>query len=89
MINSNISRFKKGDTAICVINSRATLTVGKEYKVKEVYTDTDYRAYEEVKSSLRIDLVIDNDRGVEYWYDQIRFITKDEFRNHKLNEIIK
>ena len=50
MIISKEPRFKKGDTAICVINSRASLTVGKEYKVVEVYIDTDY-----------VDLVIIND----------------------------
>lgn len=78
MIISKEPRFKKGDTAICVINSRASLTVGKEYKVVEVYIDTDY-----------VDLVIINDKGENAWYDQMRFITKDEFRNHTLNEILK
>ena len=76
MIISKEPRFKKGDTAICVINSRASLSVGKEYKVIEV--DTDY-----------VDLVIINDKGEDVWYDQMRFITKDEFRNHTLNEILK
>lgn len=79
MIISNEKRFKKGDIAVCVINSRATLTIGKEYVVKDVY---------EGEGSF-IDLIIDNDDGNEYWYDQIRFITKDEFRNHTLNEILK
>ena len=78
MIISKEPRFKRGDTAVCVINSRASLTVGKEYKVIEVYIDTDY-----------VDLVIINDKGEDVWYDQMRFITKDEFRNHTLNEILK
>lgn len=78
MIISNEKRFKQGDIAICVINSRASLTVGKEYLVKNIYADDDY-----------IDLVIDNDNGDENWYTQCRFITKDEFRNHTLNEILK
>jgi nicotinamide riboside kinase len=77
MFTSN-ERFKKGDTVICIINSRATLTVGKEYLIREVYIDDGV-----------MDLILLNDDGVEYWYDQMRFIPKNEFRDHVINDILK
>ena len=77
MFTSN-ERFKKGDTVICIINSRATLTVGKEYLIREVYIDDGM-----------IDLILLNDDGIEYWYDQMRFIPKNEFRDHVINDILK
>ena len=77
MFTSN-ERFKKGDTVICIINSRATLTVGKEYLIREVYIDDGM-----------MDLILLNDDGVEYWYDQMRFIPKNEFRDHVINDILK
>ena len=45
-------RFKKGDTVICIINSRATLTVGKEYTIRDIFTDGGM-----------IDLILLNDEG--------------------------
>jgi hypothetical protein len=70
--------FRKGETVVCVINSRASLTVGKEYLVKNVYSDDGIS-----------DLVLDNDNGHEYWYDSFRFISKSDFREFKINEILK
>ena len=69
MITPKEQKFKEGDIVICIINSRATLTIGKEYKVKRLYVDDDYT-----------DLILDNDKGEETWYDSMRFIPKDEFR---------
>jgi hypothetical protein len=34
MIVHDKNSFKEGDVVICIINSRATLTVGKEYVIK-------------------------------------------------------
>jgi len=78
MITEKEPKFKEGQIVICIINSRATLTIGKEYKIKEVMIDEDYT-----------DLVIDNDDNIEYWYDSERFMTKDEFRDITLNQILK
>ncbi len=69
-------KFKVGESVICIINSRASLTVGKEYKVKRVYNDYD------------VSLSIDNDYGYEIDYDQMRFLSKDIFRNKIINQII-
>jgi len=78
MITEKEPKFKEGQIVICIINSRATLTIGKEYKIKGVMIDEDYT-----------DLVIDNDDNIEYWYDSDRFMTKDEFRDITLNQILK
>jgi hypothetical protein len=78
MINPKEPKFKEGQVVICVINSRATLTIGKEYKIKGVWIDEDY-----------MDLVIDNDDNIEYYYDSERFMSKDEFRDITLSQILK
>jgi len=78
MFATKEERFKKGDAVICIINSRATLTVGKEYTIRDIFTDGGM-----------IDLILLNDEGVEYWYDQMRFTPKNEFRDHVINDILK
>ena len=87
------SRFKTGESVICIINSRATLTVGKEYQIMDIYwrssTDSQYvfDEYDEYKDELT--LVIKNDENEPTWYDHMRFVPKDEFRQHIINEILK
>ena len=84
------SKYKSGDTVICVINSRATLTIGKEYEVVDVYSnsytkvdeDHDWRKDE-------ITLVIMNDDNQLTWYDHMRFLPKNKFREHIINDILK
>ena len=83
MITGKEPKFKEGQIVICIINSRATLTIGKEYKIKGMMIDEDYRDED------YMDLVIDNDDNIEYWYDSERFMTKDEFRDITLNQILK
>lgn len=78
MIVPKEPKFKEGQIVICVINSRASLTIGKEYKIKSVMVDEDY-----------MDLVLNNDDNLEYWYDSERFMSKDEFRDITLNQILK
>lgn len=84
------SRFKTGESVICIINSRATLTVGKEYKVIEVYghSSTDVQEVWE-KYQNEITLVIQNDKGDQTWYDHMRFAPKTDFRQHIINDILK
>jgi hypothetical protein len=82
--------YKKGDTVICIINSRASLTVGKEYKVIEAYghSSTDLQdVWDRFKNEGT--LVIENDQGENTWYDHIRFVPKNEFRQHIINDILK
>ena len=64
--------FIKGERVICIINSRANLTVGKEYVVLRVK---------------RWNVVIKNDCGDEIDYELQRFISLDEFRRIKLKQL--
>jgi len=84
------SKFKSGDTVICIINSRANLTVGKEYTIIDVYGES-YTNIHEVyeKYSDETTLVIKNDDGVPTWYDHFRFLPKNQFREHIINDILK
>ena len=78
------SRFKTGESVICIINSRATLTVGKEYEIMDIYGHslTPFNPDE-------LTLVIKNDDNEPTWYDHMRFVPKNEFRQHIINEILK
>ena len=84
------SRFKIGESVICIINSRATLTVGKEYEIMDIYghSSTDIQDVYE-KYGNEITLVIKNDNDEPTWYDHIRFVPKNEFRQHIINDILK
>lgn len=82
--------YKPGDKVVCIINSRASLTIGKEYEVIECYghLSTDIQEVWE-KFGEELTLVIKNDVGDKVWYDHIRFVPKSEFRSHVINEILK
>ena len=83
-------KFSKGDEVICIINSRASLTIGKEYKILEVYghSTTDIQEVWETHGN-EITLVIQNDSGEQHWYDNMRFVPKSDFRQHIINDILK
>lgn len=49
-------------------------------------TDSQY-VFDEYKDELT--LVIKNDENEPTWYDHMRFVPKDEFRQHIINEILK
>ena len=72
--------FTKGECVVCIINSRASLTVGKEYQIIDVY--------ESIRDK-EITVVIKNDVEDIIWYDSMRFMPKTNFRNYKINEILK
>ena len=84
------SRFKTGESVICIINSRANLTVGKEYEIMDIYghSSTDVQEVWE-KYQNEITLVIKNDNNEPTWYDHMRFVPKNEFREHIINDILK
>jgi hypothetical protein len=84
------SRFKTGESVICIINSRANLTVGKEYEIMDIYghSSTDVQEVWE-KYQNEITLVIKNDNNEPTWYDHMRFFPKNEFRQHIINDILK
>jgi hypothetical protein len=89
-IKDKSTQFKAGETVICIINSRANLTIGKEYKVIQVYENlsTDIsRVWEKYKHEST--LVIENDNGEPQWYDNMRFLPQSEFRQLIINDILK
>jgi hypothetical protein len=76
-----VKKFKKGDSVICLINSKSHLTVGKEYKIIDI-VESDLSGWDEIS------LIIENDIGEIQWYNDIRFIHKQDFRTHLINDII-
>jgi hypothetical protein len=86
----NQIQYRPNDVVVCIINSRASLTVGKEYEIIDVYghSSTDIQEVWE-KFNNEITLVVKNDQGENTWYDHMRFIPKSEFRTHIINDILK
>jgi hypothetical protein len=84
------SKYKPGESVVCIINSRASLTIGKEYQIIDVYghSSTDIQEVWE-RHSEEITLVIKNDKGEQTWYDHMRFAPQSEFRQHIINDILK
>ena len=84
------AKYIPGQSVVCIINSRANLTVGKEYEVIECYghSSTDIQEVWESYGE-ELTLVIENDVGDKVWYDHMRFVPKSEFRSHVINEILK
>lgn len=83
-------KYVKGETVVCIINSRASLTVGKEYKIIDVYenSSTDIQAvYSKYENECT--LVIQNDNGETNWYDNMRFTPQSQFRKLIINDILK
>lgn len=72
--------YKVGEYVMCKLNNRSTLTVGKEYKIEDMYIDN---------SSKDLYLYIINDSGSENHYIYKRFMSKSEDRHHKINELLK
>lgn len=73
-MTKNIKNFIVGESVICLLNNRASLTVGKLYQIKGVDSDT-------------INIV--NDEGYDYYYDFDRFMLISEFRQHNIDQILK
>jgi len=72
-------KFEPGDRIVCILNNRATLTVGKEYVVlKDDYDDGD-----------GLDVFVTNDAGDDTWYTSERFIPLDRLRDLKLRQLAK
>lgn len=70
MING---KLEKGEIVVCVINGKSSLTLFKEYKIKD-------HSYGEI--------LILNDNLEEFYYNTIRFIRKSDFREIKINKIL-
>jgi hypothetical protein len=63
---------------ICIINSRANLTIGRTYIIEDYNKDYEIISY-----------TIKNDFGYVVNYTKDRFISKFEFRNKKIDYLFK
>lgn len=74
------SDFNIDEVVICLINSRTSLVVGGEYKVRDID-----------RSDGQIFIDINGDKGwyEAGWYESDRFISKNDFRNLTINQILK
>lgn len=75
----SVNGYTVGECYICIINTRSNLTIGKSYKVTDVYS------YD--KNSAMLTIV--NDEGDEVDYVSDRFMSLSEARQHKINDILK
>lgn len=75
----NPEDYKVGSTVVCVLNNRATLTIGKEYKVEEV----------EIYGDGEVALWLKNDDLIHYTYEAYRFLPKSNFRQYTIDQILK
>lgn len=78
-----MEKTSEKEIMICILNNRASLTIGKEYEVVSSY---DYR-HNASASDVYISVI--NDGGYLQEYVSLRFMPKSEFRNIKLNQILK
>ena len=72
----DIENFKIGDKVVCVINSKASLKIGKEYTVKGIYNDIVGR-----------DICVINDSEVVQYYSISRFVSKSKFREYIIDNL--
>lgn len=74
-------KFYKGETVICVLNNRASLTVGKEYMILGI------ESYSGDDNSIWLSVMCD--RGYTVSYHHTRFLPKSDFRILKINSLLK
>ena len=65
--------LKNGDKLICILNFNSNLKIGKEYLLYGLVDDY---------------LIIENDKQELRWYEPCRFITKEKFRNHLIDDVL-
>lgn len=68
--------FRPGDRVVCILNNRASLTVGNEYVVQKSYVDFEANY---------IDIISDSGDVVSYRKE--RFMPLAEFRDLKLRQV--
>lgn len=68
-----MAEINKGDRVVCILNNRASLTVGKEYEVLNV------------SGTHHVD--VRNDHGEWITYTSKRFMPVSDFRGHKIKHI--
>lgn len=69
--------FVVGTPVICILNNRASLTVGKEYTIIDIYI---YNG--------KAEITIVNDLDYNFSYYSERFLPKSEFRKNIINQAL-
>lgn len=68
--------LKVGDKVVCIIDSKASIKVGKEYTIKSIYDD-----------DLGNEISVVNEKGILKYYSIFRFVTKSKFREYLIDDI--
>lgn len=71
-----IENLKIGDKVVCIINSKASLKIGKEYIVEGFYND-----------DLGQDISVFNEKGELRFYSILRFVTKSKYRDYVIDDL--
>ena len=72
----DIKNLKIGDKVVCIINSKASLKIGKEYIVDDIFDD-----------DLGKDISVINENGIIKFYSMFRFVTKSKFREYLIDDL--
>lgn len=73
----NPDDYKVGTIVVCILNNRATLTIGKEYVVEAIDIWGD-----------EISILVKNDDLIQYDYEAYRFLPKSTFRQFTIDQIL-
>lgn len=71
-----IEKLKIGDKVVCIINSKASLKIGKEYIVEGFYND-----------DLGQDISVFNEKEELRFYSILRFVTKSKYRDYVIDDL--
>ena len=75
-----------GDKLIPIESFKSVWSLGYEQTISQLIS---YYCYEKNLKMINRDFQIKNDDNVPTWYDHMRFVPKNEFRQHIINEILK
>lgn len=87
-------RDNQGEKVVCILNSNANLTIGKEYKIIETWVFNENGVWQVMteKTSTKIEnywYLIENDKGQRVGYNHFRFIPLFEYRSIIIESIVK
>ena len=86
--NQKHKGFRVGQPVICVLNNRATLTVGKEYTIISIES-YEYDNDPQFSGDPELWITVKNDSNWNQSYHWTRFIDKNEFRKYIIDDILK
>jgi GDP-D-mannose dehydratase len=78
--------FGIDDIVICILNNRASLTVGKEYVIRGIYANVYMIKKNQIDENFQLD--VQNDDGYMQDYHNSRFMLKSKFREIIIKQIV-